>query len=78
MKKFVCEYNHMGKRYGVYLHARNFAHAQTILNDGYLNNEISLFDFADNYTAEEKKLRLRDAQFNGELMEVVFSVSLPF
>jgi hypothetical protein len=78
MKKFVCEYNHMGKRYVLYLKATDFIHAQTVLTYGYLNNKLDLFDFADNYTTEEKKLRLRDAQFNGELMEVVFSVPLPF
>lgn len=74
MKKFGCEYNHRGKRYVMYFKAQNFGHAREVLERGYLNNRVDLFDFADNYSDDEKKLRLRDARFNGELGEIVLSM----
>ena len=76
MKKFSCEYNHMGKRYVLYFKARDFNHAEEVLESGYLNNRLESFDFADNYTEEEKKVRLRDARFNGELGRVILSVGV--
>jgi hypothetical protein len=76
MKKFSCEYNHRGKRYVMYFKAQNFDHAQETLDQGYLSNRVDLFDFADKYSDEEKKLRLRDARFNGELGQVIFSVGV--
>jgi hypothetical protein len=74
VRKFSCEYNHMGKRYVLYFKARNFAEAETILEYGYSKNKTSLFDFADNYSEEEKRVRLRDAKFNGELGQVIFTL----
>lgn len=76
MKKFCCEYNHKGKRYVLYLKAADFSHAESVLEYGYVHNRTDLFDFADNYSESEKKVRLRDARYNGELGQVVLSVPL--
>ncbi len=77
MKKFSCEYNHMGKRYVLYFKALDFSHAEDILEYGYIHNRLDLFDFSDNYSEAEKKTRLRDARFNGELGQVILSVPVP-
>lgn len=67
----------MGKTHVLYLKALDFKHARDILDEGYRYNIIDLFDFADRFTDEEKKLRLRDAYYNGEIMEVVLSIPIP-
>lgn len=76
MKKFSCEYNHMGKRYVLYFKAEDFYHAEQVLEYGYYHNKVDLFDFADKYSDEQKKIRLRDARFNGELGQVILSVGV--
>ena len=77
MKKFSCEYNHKGKRYVLYFKASSFDNAKDTLEYGFLHNRLDLFDFADTYTEAEKKVRLRDARFNGELSEVILSIPVP-
>lgn len=62
----------------MYFRAYDFDHAREQLDDGFRNNRIDRFDFADRYTDEQKKLRLRDAYYNGELSEVILTIPLPF
>ena len=66
----------MGKRHVLYFKANDFPHAKSILEYGYAHNRTDLFDFADNYSESEKKVRLRDAKYNGELGQVILSVPI--
>jgi len=76
VKKFACIYRHMGKEYVLYVRARNFENAESIVDHAYLSNNLSAIDFDDNFTLEEKLLRIRDAYFNGEIEQVVFTLGI--
>lgn len=78
MKKFGCEYRHVGKTHILYLKAKNFEDARNILNEGFRTNNIDMFDFGESFSKEEKRIRLRDAYYNGNLMELILKIPLPF
>lgn len=76
MKKFACIYRHMGKEYVLYVRAESFQHAESIVESAYRSKNLSAVNFDDNFTLEEKLLRIRDAYFNGEIEQVVLTIPL--
>jgi hypothetical protein len=76
VKKFACIYRHMGKEYCLYVRAKSFENAESIIDHAYLSNNLSAIDFDENFTLEQKLLRIRDAYFNGDIEQVVFTLGI--
>lgn len=78
MKKFAVVYNHWGKQHVMYLRAASFDDAEKRLKDAYNAVDIRTIDFADDFTYEEKVLRLRSAVYNGRVEQLILSIPVPF